>query len=104
VNPILYPAIAEVALITYRDVKNKSNVDNPIPHMPIPSQYVSVIIIFGGLALFPGQAAKLASAIGWGFVVATALQVWTPGSTVNSAKAASAAAASAPVQVAPATG
>ena len=81
-SPLLYPALAEVALITYRDVKNGSNVDNPIPHFPLPSQYVSVAIVYGGLSLFPQQADRLASLIGWGFVVATALNVFTPGKTV----------------------
>ena len=37
-NPLLYPALVETALITYRGVINKSNVNNPIPHFPLPSQ------------------------------------------------------------------
>ena len=84
-SPLLYPALAEVVLITYRDVKNGSNVDNPIPHFPLPSQYVSVAIVYGALSLFPPQADRLASLIGWGFVVATALNVFTPGNTVLTA-------------------
>jgi hypothetical protein len=90
VNPLIYPALVETALITYRDVKQGNNTDNPIPHLPIPSQYVSVIIIYGGLSLAPPQAQRLAALIGWGFVVATALNVWTPGGSVNGAKAAAA--------------
>lgn len=90
-HPLLYPALAEVAVITYRDVKNGSNVKNPIPHFPLPSQYVSVVIVFGALALFPERAAQLASVIGWGLVIATALKAFTPGSSVNSAKANAAA-------------
>jgi len=81
-SPLLYPALAEVALITYRDVKNGSNVNNPIPHFPIPSQYVSVILVYGGLSLLPESADRLGALIGWGFVVATALNVWTPGASV----------------------
>ena len=82
-NPILAPALAEVILITYRDVKNGSNVNNPVPHLPIPSQFVRVFIVYGALSLFPDQGRRLASLIGWGFVVATALNVWTPGGTVK---------------------
>lgn len=90
-HPLLAPALAETVLITWRDVKNGSNVDNPIPHFPLPSQYVSVVIVFGALSLFPESAARLAAVIGWGLVVATALNAFTPGSTVNSAKAQAAA-------------
>lgn len=81
-SPLLAPILAEVALITYRDVKNKSNVDNPIPHLPIPSQYASVVIVFGGLALLPQSFDRLGSVFGWGIVIATALNVFTPGGKV----------------------
>jgi hypothetical protein len=86
-NPLLYPSLVEVALITYRDVRKGNNTANPIKYLPIPSQYVSVIIVYGGLSFAPPSAQRLAALIGWGFVVATALNVWTPGSTVNSVKA-----------------
>ena len=78
-SPLLYPALAEVALITYRDVKAGSNVKNPIAHLPVPSQYVSVLAVFGGLSLLPSSADRLGALVGWGFVVATALNVFTPG-------------------------
>jgi hypothetical protein len=81
-SPLLYPILAEVVLITYRDVKNGSNVDNPIPHLPIPSQYTSVVLVFGGLALLPPSFDRLSSLMAWGLVVATALNVFTPGATV----------------------
>ena len=83
---IVAPLLAEVAAITFRDVRNGSNVDNPVPHFPLPSQYVSVAVIYGGLSLFPDSAAQLATMIGWGFVVATVLNLWEPGATVNNAK------------------
>lgn len=92
-NPLIYPSLVEVALITYRDIRKGNNVTNPIKYLPIPSQYVSVIIIYGGLALAPPSAQRLAAMIGWGFCVATALNVWTPGTSVNSVKA------GAPIQV-----
>lgn len=78
-SPLLYPALAEIALITYRDIKNKSNAQNPIAHLPVPSQYVSVVTVFGGLSLLPSSADRLGALLGWGFVVATALNVFTPG-------------------------
>jgi hypothetical protein len=81
-NPLLYPALVETALITYRGVINNTNVSNPIPHFPLPSQLFSVIVVYGGLSLFPESAERLAAALGWGFVVATALNLWTPGGKV----------------------
>jgi len=81
-SPLLYPILAEVALITYRNIKNGSNVQNPIPHVPIPSQYVSVVLVYGGLALLPSSFDRLSALMGWGLVIATALNVFTPGGNV----------------------
>jgi hypothetical protein len=81
-SPLLYPIIAETVLITYRDIKNKSNVDNPIPHLPIPSQYVSVVVVYGALSILPPSFDRLSALMGWGLVIATALNVFTPGKTV----------------------
>jgi hypothetical protein len=83
-SPLLAPALAETVIITYRGVKNGSNANNPIPHFPIPSQLVSVLIIYGGLSLFPQSAERLAAAVGWGFVVATLLNLYEPGGKVIS--------------------
>lgn len=94
-KPIVNAAIAETIVITYRDVKNGSNADNPIPHLPIPAQYASVVIVYGALAFFPERASNLAAMIGWGFVLATVLNLWTPGGQV---KLASANASSPPLQ------
>jgi len=85
-HPLIAPAMAEIAIITWRDIRKKSNVDNPIPHFPLPSQFVSVAIVFGGLSLLPESAATLAAVTAWGVVVATALNAFTPGNTVNTAK------------------
>lgn len=81
-SPLLAPALAEVVIITYRDAKNGSNVNNPIPHFPLPSQLTSVLIVYGGLSLLPQSFEKVAALMGWGFVVATLLDLWTPGGTV----------------------
>ena len=78
--------LAEIAVITYRDVRNGTNVANPVPHFPLPSQYVSVFVVYGLLSLFPDTAKDLASTIGWGFVVATVLNLWKPGNTANTGK------------------
>ena len=86
-NPLIYPALVETALITYRGVINKTNASNPIPHFPLPSQLMSVIIVYGGLSLFPESAERLAALMGWGFVVATALNLWTPGGNVATTNA-----------------
>ncbi len=82
-KPVVNAAIAEAIVITYRDVRNGLNVDNPIPHFPLPSQYASVVIVYGALAFFPERGDNLAALIGWGFVVATLLNVWTPGGKVK---------------------
>jgi len=81
-NPLLYPALVETALVTYRGIKTGSNAANPIPHLPLPSQYISVLVIYGGLSLFPASGQKLAATVGWGFVVATLLNLYSPGNQV----------------------
>ncbi len=88
---VLAPALAEVALITYRDVKAGTNVVNPLPHFPLPSQFLSVGIVYGALAMFPDNASTLAATIGWGFVIATLLNVFTPAQTVASTNSATSA-------------
>jgi len=82
-NPLLLPALVETGLITYRDIKNGTNKDNPVPHFPLPSQYVSVLIVYGLLSVVPKPADRVASLAGWGFVVATLLNFWTPGGKVR---------------------
>jgi hypothetical protein len=83
-NPLLYPALAETVVITYRGIKNGTNVNNPIPHFPMPNQLASVLIVYGGLSLFPERADKLAAMLGWGFVVATVLNLYSPGKQATS--------------------
>jgi len=69
--------MAEVVIITYRTVSRGST--GPIAHLPLPSTYVSTMIIYGGLGLFPESANAFTAAVGWGLVVATVLNLWTPG-------------------------
>ena len=72
-SSVFVPAVIEVGLVTWKGILNKSNQDNPIPHLPLPSAYLSVAIIYGILALPSGEWARAATWIGWGYVVATAL-------------------------------
>lgn len=92
--------LVEVGLITYREVtqggivvKKGKQSTAPLP-APLPSLYTSAILVYGGLGLLPGSLAPLPALVGWGFVVATWLNLYTPG-TANAAKSANAAAAQA---------
>jgi hypothetical protein len=75
--------VAEMVLIAYRGSKTGTTANNPIPHLAMPSEYASTFIIYGALAFIPGQGQKVASAIGWGLVAATFLNLWTPGTLVK---------------------
>jgi hypothetical protein len=89
-SPLLAPALVETGLIVYRDIKTGANVDNPVPHFPLPSQFVSVVIVYGLLGVVPKPAERVAALVGWGFVIATALNLWTPGGKVAKAKSSTA--------------
>lgn len=92
-NPSLMTAwLVEVVVISYRSIKNGGKVTvadsnaqggmrqaNTALPLPLPSTYLSTFIIFGTLGLVPGEGRRVASAIGWGFVVATLLNLWHPG-------------------------
>jgi|ERR1035437_9319388 hypothetical protein len=64
-------AMVETAIVTWRDISQTK-----VP--PPPSDFVAVAIIFGGLSLFPDSAGNLPSVFGWGFVLATFLNLWSP--------------------------
>ena len=77
----------ELGLITYRTVRSNGitvPTTAPLP-LPLPSTYVSAVLVYGALGLAPGKAAPVAGLIGWGFVVATALNLWNPGATNQAA-------------------
>lgn len=77
-------AIAEVALVTYRAAsQEKSEVKRPIGNLPLPSEYASVMIVFGALNFLPASAGNLPAVVGWGLVLATALNLWNPNGTVK---------------------
>jgi hypothetical protein len=71
VRGLLAAALVESVLVTYRDLSAQKVA-------PPPSDYVAVAIIFGGLALLPPSASTFASVTGWGLVVATFLNFWSP--------------------------
>lgn len=75
--------VAEMVLIAYRGSKSGSTANNPIPHLALPSEYASTFIIYGALAFIPGEGQRVATAVGWGLVVATFLNLWTPGKSVT---------------------
>jgi hypothetical protein len=71
VRGLLAAALVEAGIVTYRDLSaNKV--------LPPPSDYVAVAIVFGGLSLFPESASGFTSLFGWGIVLATWLNLWSP--------------------------
>jgi hypothetical protein len=78
VNAILPAALAETALVTWRAVSKGNAKSNPVPNLPLPSNYTSVILFYGALALIPESGATFAAAVGWGMVIATLLNFWDP--------------------------
>jgi hypothetical protein len=82
----------EVGLITYRAVTQGQIVTRkgkqstaPLP-APLPSLYTSAILVYGVLGLVPNSLAPLPALVGWGFVVATFLNLYTPGAANAGAK------------------
>jgi hypothetical protein len=81
--------LAEIVVITYRSARqteagnNPVGANRPIAHVPLPSEYVASFIIYGALSFVPGRGAPVATAIGWGIVVATVLNLWDPATIGN---------------------
>lgn len=70
--------LAEIVLISYRATRPGANEGTQSIPFPLPSQYASTFVIYGTLGLLPPQADALAAVVGWGFVVATLLNLWVP--------------------------
>jgi hypothetical protein len=81
-NDITYPFVAEIAVVTYRDM-SKGQSDgkgNTITAPPLPSTLLSAVIVFGIFSFIPD--ARVRQLLGWGIVVATLLNApLTPGAT-----------------------
>lgn len=83
-NPLVAPALVEATLVTYRSYKTGTAQSNPVPYLPMPSEFTAVVIVYGLLGLVPGEGQRVAALVGWGLVVATLLRLWTPGDSVQS--------------------
>lgn len=96
---ILAAWLAEIAIITYRGFERGTS--GPIAHLPIPADYIGATVVYGALGLMgKTQAAPVAALLGWGFVVATLLNLWTPNhpTTVRGAKGSSKAHTTSPTK------
>ncbi len=85
-----------MGIITYRSATQggaKVGKTAPLP-APIPSAYMSAILVYGALGLLPSSLAPVPALVGWGFVVATFLNLYNPGSA-NAAAASNTALAGA---------
>lgn len=76
---LLAAFLAEVGLITYRDLAGSAaqKQGHTIIGLPLPADYLAAVAFFGALGLVPKDsgAAKVAALIGWGIVLATATNV-----------------------------
>jgi hypothetical protein len=79
---ILPPLIVATGLIAFRGAKNGSAKGNPVPHLPLPSQFIGAFFAFGVLSLASGSAEKPAQLAAWGLDVAILLNLWKPDGTV----------------------
>jgi hypothetical protein len=86
VNGVTTPWLVEILLISYRAWKLRQR-------PPLPSELAATFVVFGGLSLVPDDTVQAAA--GWGFVIASALNV-LPAIMDPAAKAASQQAASSP--------
>lgn len=80
--------LLEMGIITYRGARRGKFSANPVAHLALPSEYVASFILYGALALVPGEGQRVAAAIGWGVVAATFLNLWDPTTIGNPAGAA----------------
>lgn len=73
---VISALLVEMALITWRGASQGTTKDNPIPHLPVPADYIGAAVIFGALSMVPGQAQRPATIFAWGLVLATALNLF----------------------------
>lgn len=78
---IVVPWLAEMIIITIRDLKKGST--NNVAGLPLPADYLASFAIFGVLGALPESANTFAAVTGWGFVIATFLNLVDP--TLNKA-------------------
>jgi hypothetical protein len=80
---LVVPWLVEIGLISYRAATNAkvSEHPRPIPGLPLPGEIAGAMVVFGALSIIPGNGQRVATAAGWGLVVATLLNLWNPGGT-----------------------
>ena len=72
--------LAELGLVTWRDL-GKDHLAPP------PSQYLSIIVLWGGFGLLSGTPVRpVVTTLGWALVLATGLHAWTPKAPLSLAK------------------
>lgn len=75
-SSILLAFMAELGIITYRDLNGKDP-SHTVAGLPLPADYLAAVAIFGALGMVPkdSPSAKVAGLFGWGIVIATYLNV-----------------------------
>jgi hypothetical protein len=69
-NDIVYPFIAEIAAITYRDLTTGVNTGTSTVKLPpLPSEIAAAVIIYGAFSFIPDP--RIRQLLGWGIVIAT---------------------------------
>lgn len=77
--------LAELIVLAYRG-GHQLGKTRPIAHLALPAEYASSFVIYGALSLVPeGPGARVAGLVGWGIVVATVLNLWSPPGVPGSA-------------------
>jgi len=70
-NTVAWPWMAEIGIMSWRSVvKDK--------RPPLPSELLATFVIFGAFSLVSIRQPKIGSALGWGIVIATGLNLWDP--------------------------
>lgn len=76
-NPLAAPWGVEMALVTWRSVRQHKR-------PPFPSEYLATFLVFGAFSVLADSQPKLAQLLGWGMVTATFLNLFpNPGSKPN---------------------
>lgn len=73
-DPLILPWLVEVGIITWRDISQQHR-------PPLPSEMLATFVVFGGFSLIAAQDSRVGKALGWGIVIATALNVFNPQAT-----------------------
>jgi hypothetical protein len=84
-NPIVWPWMVEIGLITYRSVtgehisftlKGATTQNTGVKRPPLPSELLASFVAFGMFAAIAEKDKRIGSLLGWGIVVATAITMF----------------------------